>query len=287
MLPSILICIYTILSQSLALVSGYSGQVSLAHAGFYGIGAYSAALITIHFTPNLFITIPSAILITGLLARVIISIAVSTVDDYFIIITLGIQVLVFSLLNNWEGLTNGPLGLVDIQRPTIFGVSLESDVAFFVLAAIVAGLFWCFFRLLSNSPFGRILLAIREDEVLAESFGKDVRKARISSFVISAVAAGCAGVLFSHLVTFIDPSSFTVDESIFILSIVIIGGMDNLNKTFFATVVMVLLPEILKLVGVSSEYAANLRQILYGLLLIILAASLNRSQKQRRKTYYD
>lgn len=268
----ILICIYTILSQSLSLVAGYSGQISLAHAGFYGIGAYSAALMAVIFGTPAFLNMLVALLISGLVAFVVAKVAVKTVDDYYVVITLGIQVVIYSIMNNWQSLTNGPLGISGIPTLTVFGIPLESKWAFLTLAAILTALVWFILHCITKSPFGRVLRALSEDEVYTASLGKDVGQAKVVSFVISGMLASIAGVLYAYYISYIDPTSFTLDESIFILSIVIIGGMRNLWGVFLAAVFLVLLPEALRFVGMPSSIAANMRQIIYGIALIIVVS---------------
>lgn len=266
----ILIGIYTILSQSLSLVSGYSGQISLAHAGFYGIGAYTAALMSVNFGTPPLLNMLLALLLSGLVAYVVARVAVKTVDDYFVIITLGIQVVMFSVMNNWQSVTHGPLGIAGIPPFTIFGIAVESKWTFLLLTAFFAALVWFILRSLMKSPFGRVLKALSEDEVYTGSLGKNVAQAKVVSFVISGMLASIAGVLYAHYITYIDPTSFTLDESIFILSIVIIGGMRDLWKIFLAAAFLVLLPEALRFVGMPSSIAANVRQIIYGLALILV-----------------
>lgn len=267
---AILICIYTILSQSLSLVAGYSGQMSLAHAGFYGIGAYVAALLSVNFglppVHNLF----AAMLLSGAVAYVVSKVAVRTIDDYFIIITLGIQVVMFSIMNNWQNVTHGPLGIAGIPSFSIFGFEFNDKISFLLLAAALAGLVWFLLSNITRSPLGRVLRALSEDEIYTQSLGKKVAQAKVVSFVISGMLASIAGVLYAHYISYIDPSSFTVDESIFILSIVIIGGMRNLRNIFFAAVFLVLLPEALRFVGMPSSIAANMRQIIYGIALVLV-----------------
>ena len=267
---SILICLYTILSQSLSIVAGYSGQLSLAHAGFYGIGAYTTALLSLNFSLPVLITLPIAMILSGLTAYVVAKIAVKTVDDYFIIITLGIQVVIFSILNNWQELTRGPLGIPGIPEIEILGYSLENKFSFLILAFLCMIFVWNVINNLVSSPFGRVLRALSEDEVFTKSLGKNVYQAKIVSFTISGMLASIAGVLYAHYISYIDPSSFTVDESIFILCIVIIGGMRNLTSIFLATVFLILLPETLRFVGMPSNIAANLRQVIYGAALILV-----------------
>ena len=125
-------------------------------------------------------------------------------------------------------------------------------------------------RRIVNSPFGRILRAIREDETAALAVGKDVNKYKIIVFAIGAFFAGIAGSLYAHYITFIDPSSFTVMESITILLMVVFGGMGSLSGSFIGAAVLVILPELLRFVGMPSSIAAPLRQMIYGLLLVIL-----------------
>lgn len=267
---AIVICIYTILSQSLSLVAGYSGQMSLAHAGFYGIGAYTAALLSVNLglppVHNLF----AAMLLAGAVAYVVSKVAVRTIDDYYIIITLGIQVVIYSIMNNWQSVTNGPLGIAGIPSFSIFGYSFDYKISFLLLSAALAALVWFILSNIMQSPFGRVLRALSEDEVYTKSLGKDVAKAKVVSFVISGMLASIAGVLYAHYISYIDPSSFTIDESIFILSIVIIGGMRNLRNIFLAAVFLVLLPEALRFVGMPSSIAANMRQIIYGVALVLV-----------------
>lgn len=268
----ILICIYSILSQSLSLVAGYSGQISLAHAGFYGIGAYSAALMAVNFGTPALLNILVALFVSGLIAYIVAKVAVKTVDDYYVVITLGIQVVIFSIMNNWQSVTNGPLGISGIPTITFFGILLESKWSFLSLSVVLTALVWFILHNITKSPFGRVLRALSEDEVYTDSLGKNVGQAKVVSFVISGMFASIAGVLYAYYISYIDPTSFTLDESIFILSIVIIGGMRNLRGVFLTAVFLVLLPEALRFVGMPSSIAANMRQIIYGIALIIVVS---------------
>ncbi len=258
------------LSQSLTLTAGYSGLISLAHAGFYGIGAYTSAILSINYGFPFLATLPLAMLISGIIAVFVSIIALRTVDDYFIIITLGIQVVAFSIMNNWMELTNGPLGIPGIPAISIFGVEFSSKISFLILSLILTVLVFYILRNITKSPFGRILVALSEDEIFAKSLGKKVYQAKVASFTISAMFAAISGVLYAHYISYIDPTSFTVDESIFILSIVIIGGMRNLWGSAIAAAVLVVLPEALRFVGMPSNIAAKMRQIIYGLALVIM-----------------
>lgn len=266
----IFILIYILLAQSLSLVAGYSGLISLAHAGFYGVGAYTSALLTVNFGLPFLITLPLAMLFCGITAIIVSTISLRTVDDYFIIITLGIQVVIFSIMNNWQSLTRGPLGIPGIPSIEIFGFPFENKISFLLLGLFFVGVVWFLLNNISRSPFGRILVALSEDEIFTQSLGKNVHKAKVISFSISAMFAAIPGVLYAHYISYIDPTSFTINESIFILSIVIIGGMRNMFKIALAAAFLVLLPEALRFLGMPNNIAANMRQIIYGAILIFV-----------------
>jgi len=266
----ILVGIYVMLAQSLNLSAGFGGMISLAHAGFYGVGAYTAALLAVNYQIPFLLVLPVAMLLSGLLALLVSAIALRTIDDYFIVCTLGIQVVVFSLMNNWMSLTRGPLGIPGIPGISLFGVGIESKWAFLLLTLFFAALIFFFLKKLTASSFGRTLRALSEDEIFAQSLGKNVYLSKVIAFTISAMIAAIPGALYAHYITYIDPTSFTVDESIFILSIVIIGGMRNLWGSVIAAAFLVFLPEILRFVGMPNAIAANMRQIIYGGILIFM-----------------
>ena len=149
---------------------------------------------------------------------------------------------------------------------------MESKWTFLALSVVLTALVWFILHNIMKSPFGRVLRALSEDEIYTDSLGKNVGQAKVVSFVISGMLASISGVLYAYYISYIDPTSFTLDESIFILSIVIIGGMRNLRGVFLAAVFLVLLPEALRFVGMPSSIAANMRQIIYGIALIIVVS---------------
>jgi len=266
----ILVGIYVMLSQSLNLSAGFGGMISLAHAGFYGVGAYTAALLAVNYQLPFLLVLPVAMLLSGLLALIVSAIALRTIDDYFIICTLGIQVVVFSLMNNWMSLTRGPLGIPGIPSISLFGIEIESKWMFLLLVLFFVTLIFFFLKKLTDSSFGRTLRALSEDEIFTQSLGKNVYLSKVIAFTVGAMLAAIPGVLYTHYISYIDPTSFTVDESIFILSIVIIGGMRNLWGSVIAAAFLVFLPEALRFVGMPNAIAANMRQIIYGGILIFM-----------------
>jgi branched-chain amino acid transport system permease protein len=186
-----------------------------------------------------------------------------------VIATFAFQIIIFSLLNNLIDFTGGPLGLPGIPQPVIFGYNISTHWDFLILVSLLAcGTYW-FANKVVKSPFGRLLKAIREDEVFVKAAGRDVSTAKVKVFVISASLASIAGVVYATYITYIDPTSFTIMESIFIISIVIIGGAGNLKGSIVGSIALVAMPELLRFIGLPNSVAANIRQILYGGLLVI------------------
>lgn len=264
----ILIGIYVILSVSLNLIAGYTGLLSIAHAAFYGVGAYVAALMALKLHSPFLVNIVCAVILSGLLGALVGIPSLRIRGDYFVIATFAFQIITFSVLNNWVSFTSGPMGLPGIPQPTIFGLKVSSHLGFLVLVGFFCALTLWITRRIVQSPLGRVLKAIREDEVFVQAAGKNIAGYKVLVFVIGAGIAAVAGVMYAHYISFIDPTSFTVMESIFILSIVIIGGSGSLWGPVVGAVVLVTLPELLRFIGLPSAIAANIRQILYGGLLV-------------------
>ena len=190
-------------------------------------------------------------------------------DDYFVIATFAFQIITFTILNNLVDFTGGPLGLPGIPQPNIFGFEITTHIEFLILVIILTGVTFWISNKIVKSPFGRLLKAIREDEVFVKAAGRNVSDAKVKVFVINASLASVAGVVYATYITYIDPTSFTIMESIFIISIVIIGGSANLKGSIVGSIVLVALPELLRFIGLPNSIAANIRQILYGALLVI------------------
>jgi len=262
--------VYTVLTVSLDLLAGRTGLLSIAQAAFYGIGAYTSALL---------VTQVEAPFLVGLLAGVAVAVLISFIvslpslrlhDDYFVIATFGFQMILFSIFNNWIGLTRGPMGIPGIPQPVILRWRVDTHLEFLVLAIVLACFAYLVVWRITSSPFGRALHAIREDEVFAKALGKNTLRFKVTVFAVSAALAAMAGSLYAHYITYIDPTSFTVMESILVISMVIIGGAGSLWGPLVGAVLLVTLPEALRFVGLPSAVAANLRQIIYGSLLVIM-----------------
>ncbi|NES67635.1 MAG: branched-chain amino acid ABC transporter permease [Okeania sp. SIO2D1] len=264
----ILIEIYYILATALNLIAGYTGLLSIAQAAFYGVGAYIGALMALNLETPLLANLFCAALLCALFGILLGLPSLRIRDDYFTVATLAFQIIIFNIMNNWVSLTGGPLGIAGIPEPNILGWNLSPSSNFLLFTTLVSGfVLWLIHRLVS-SPFGRVLKAIREDELFALSLGKNIAVYKLSIFVLGAGLAGIAGVLYAYYISFIDPFTFTVSESVLILAMVIIGGAGMLLGPIVGATLLIILPELLRFVGLPIAQAAYLRQILYGSLMV-------------------
>jgi branched-chain amino acid transport system permease protein len=265
-----LVGIYTVLAASLDLLAGHAGLLSIAHAAFYGLGAYTSALLAVRLGAPFLVGVLAGMVVAALVSFVVSLPSMRLHGDYFVIATFGFQMILYSIFNNWMGLTNGPLGIPGIPQPVIFGWKVESHFEFLIVAAVLAAFAYVVVWQITTSPFGRVLHAIREDEVFTRALGKNTLRYKVTAFAVSAALAASAGSLYAHYIIYIDPTSFTVMESILVISMVIIGGAGSPWGPLVGAVVLVTLPEALRFVGLPSSVAANLRQIFYGALLVIM-----------------
>ncbi|MDP3039690.1 MAG: branched-chain amino acid ABC transporter permease, partial [Deltaproteobacteria bacterium] len=207
----IMIAIYAILGLSFNLILGYTGLIAMCHAAFFAIGAYTSALLGVHFGINFLLGIVAGMIVTGVVSLLVAIPAIRVRDEYLIVTTLAFLMIVYTVLMNWIDLTRGAAGLSGIPRPSLFGYQISTPTAFiplmFGFAAIVFLACW---RIV-HSPFGRVLRAIREDEVATESLGKNVRAFKIWIFVTGGALAAIAGSLFAHYMTYISPANFTIN----------------------------------------------------------------------------
>jgi len=266
----IMVNIYAVLALSLNLLVGYAGLLSLCHAAFYGIGAYAGTLLMVElglgFWPALFLAVTATVLLSFTISVP----ALRLSGDYFVLASLGFQVIVFTVLYNWTDLTRGPYGISGIPSPSFFGIEINSPLAYFLFTGVIALVCIGLLHLVGNSPFGRVLKAIREDEMAASALGKNISRFKVTAFAIAAGFAAVSGVLFAGYLRYIDPTSFTIMESVFILSIIIIGGTGNTVGPLLGTVLLLFLPEALRFLGMPDSVAANMRQVIYGLVIIIM-----------------
>lgn len=266
----IMIVIYLILAYGFNLVVGFGGLLSLCQAVFYGIGAYASTLLMMKTGMSFIPAILISMVITGLFALLVGIPALRFRGDSFVIVTLGFQMIVFTILYNWVGFTRGPYGIPGIPRPVIAGYEITTLPAYLLLVSVFLLALIAVLFVIYKSPFGMAVKALRDDEMAAEGLGKSPVHIFLYAFVISGMTASVAGGLYATYVTYIDPTSFTLDESIFLLSVLLVGGTGNRLGPFVGVVFMILMPEALRFLGLPDTVAPNVRQMIYGLTLILL-----------------
>jgi branched-chain amino acid transport system permease protein len=262
---AILIGIYSILAVSLNLIVGYTGLLSITQAAFYGIGAYATAILLTSFGMNFFLSIVVGMIITGVVSLAIGYVLSKFNGDYFALGSFGFNIIVYSIFLNWQSVTRGPLGIPGIAKPVLFGLDFGNNSIFLILVIVLAAAIYFFAQFITRSSFGRVLKAIREDEKAIQVFGYNTLFFKLTIFVIGAMIASIAGSLFTSYIT-----SFALSESIFILAIIILGGLANNKGAVLGAVCLIILPEALRFVGFPSDIAAQMRQVTYGLILVLL-----------------
>ncbi len=267
----IMINIYIILTTSTNLLVGMSNLLSLGQAALYGLGAYISVFALIVLDLSLIPALVFVMICTSLISLLIAYPSLRLKGDYFVLATLGFQLIIYTLLYNWISVTSGPYGISGIPSPKLVpGITVSGIYAFLALSTILSGMVLMTFYKFINSPFGRALKGMRDDEISMLSIGRNVTSLKIWAFVLSSGFIAIGGFLYATYVSYIDPTSFTLDESIFIISAVLIGGTGNLKGPVIGAVFVVVLPELLRFLQLPDSVAANLRQIIFGLAIIIL-----------------
>lgn len=262
----IMIGICCLLSSSLNVLVGYTGQLSIGHAAFFGIGAYTSALLSIAFNFTFLISM----LFSGITAGFFgICLGLPTLrlrGSYLVITTIGFAEIVRYVLMNWKSLTRGPLGLfgippAEISIPFIFKYEFLTKTSYYYLTYSIVfvciGIIW---RII-DSNIGKSFIAIRENETLADSLGINCTKYKVYAFTLGAFFAGIAGSLYSHYILFISPETFNIAESAVILAMVLVGGAGTKIGPIIGSAILVILPEILR--GVSQY-----RFFIFGVVLL-------------------
>lgn len=340
----VMINIYILLVLSANLPIGMSNLLTMGQAAFYGVGAYISAFFLMQFNLPFIVVALVVMLLTGVFSYLVSFASIKLKGDYFVLATLGFQMIVYTVLYNWTDVTRGPYGVPGIPSITFAGVALISQmryimmaVAFLVAVSIsvksfsvvkeiftwsingmkkwkkivlivfgelavlfVNAYYWfCFvagffvrddsqtfgyvvfanvlvlvttllFKNIKYSPYGRVLRALRNDEYSVAAMGRNPVAFKSWAFFFSAAFSGLAGLIYASYVSYIDPTSFTLDESIFIISALFIGGTGNVRGPILGALFVMILPEALRFVGMPDAIAANMRQIIYGLALIVI-----------------
>ena len=238
-------CVYVMAGMGLNLTVGYAGQMSIGHAAFLGIGAYTAAIL-MKLGWSFWFVLPVAALLCFAVGLVLGFPALRVQHHYLAFATLGFNVLMYLVFRNEEWLTGGTFGISGIQRPGFLALSLDGGAAYFyftyastILLALV--LWW-----LIRSPWGRAFAALRDNPIRAESLGVNIMAYTLLAFAIGAAFAGVAGAYFAALVQFIEPAPFSLSASLMMLLMVIVGGSGRFFGPLLGAAIVILLPEWLR-----------------------------------------
>ena len=259
----IFIGIYTILTLSLNLLNGYVGLLSIGHAAFYGVGAYASAKLVMTVGLPFPLAMLGAGAVAGIMGYLIAKPTLRLSGIYMTLATLGFNMIFFLILQNWMSFTNGPLGIMDIPPPNIFGYEIETRVQYYYLVFFLVLLTVVSMHRLMTCRFGRALVSIRENELAAEAMGVHTTRYKIQAFVLAAFYAGIAGSFYAHFVKYISPDSFYIYESFILLAMLAFGGQGNLIGPVVGAAVLIIVPEIFRFL---QEY----RMLVYGGVLITM-----------------
>ena len=264
------ICIYSIVGLGLMLLVGFTGQISLGHAAFLAIGAYTEGLLQAKGVP-FFISLPCAALFSAAIGWVLGLPALRLKGIYLAIATIAFNVIIEEVITRWEGLTGGNSGL-HLKPVELFGMKVDGDQSFYYLCLGLTVLSILALMNLLRSPTGRAFVAIRESEISASCMGVNLATYKTMSFALSAALTGIAGALYAHKVTFISPEQFTLIASIELVTIVILGGVGFLHGAVLGAAFLIVLPQLISLAKdylPSNVAGSGLQAVVFGLVLIV------------------
>ncbi len=258
--------IYVVVGLGLNIVVGLAGLLDLGYVAFYAVGAYSYALLNVHYGVTFWMALPIGAALAFLFGILLGFPVLRLRGDYLAIVTLGFGEIIRLVLENWNEFSFGPSGIANIPKPGLFGLdlSLQQSTTFIYFLMIGLALMTIFVvRRLQDSRIGRAWIALREDEVACQAMGIDKTRTKLSAFALGATWAGMGGVVFAAKTTFINPTSFTIWESIIILCVVVLGGMGSILGVIVGALILILLPEYLR---AFSEF----RMLIFGVILVMM-----------------
>jgi len=265
-----LLSIYSILAIGLNLMIGYTGIFSMSHAALMGVGAYTSALLSKKLGFPFIVSLICAIAMAALFSAIISIPSLRIAGDYFIVASMSLQIIIYEVFVTWIDVTNGPAGLAGIPRPSFFGYTIATPMAYMWFSVFMLALVVIAVHRVIHSPFGRVLRAMKEDPIAVQSLGESVVRAKVTSAILSSAIAGLAGSLYAHKVTFITPSTFDVHESITIAAMVILAGAGRVWGPIVGVLIIMAVPELLRFLEISGSHIGAIQKAIYGLILVLL-----------------
>ncbi len=280
----VLIMVYMVLAMGLNILPGFCGLLDLGFVGFYGIGAYTAGLLTIHYNMSFWLIVPLAVLNGALFGVLLGAPTLRLVGDYFAIVTFGFSELVVLFLTNEIWLTRGPLGIPGIAPisldvtwlATLLGVderwryAFRGEVPYYYLAMVMVGLVFLVMTRVEDSRLGRAWLAIREDPMAAASCGVNLFAYKVIAFAVSTGIGALAGAFLARWTLFISPDMFKFWESFLVLCMVVLGGLGNIRGALVGSAILIALGEVLRVALPKLGLPAETRFLAYGLIMVVI-----------------
>jgi len=258
-----MICIYIILGTSINVLTGFTGQLSLGQAAFFGVGAYTTALLNTRAGMQFFTCMVISVLITALFGVVLAVPALKVKGSYLALLTMGFGEVVRIVMINWTPVTNGTAGILGIESPVIFGFTFDTLKKYYFLIMVFVVLGLLYQNIIIHTRTGRAFVAVREDNEAAELTGINVTGYKIRAFVLSAIYCGIAGCLYAMMIKYVSPDTFTNNVSSVILWTAIVGGFGTVAGPVLGGIIMQVLPEALRFLG-------DWRLVIYGVVLLIV-----------------
>ena len=254
---------YVMIALSLNLLTGFLGLMTLGQAAFWGIGAYTAAILATQMGWGMGMCMIASALMAGLLS-LLVALPTMRLKGYFLtVVTLGFCEIVRLVEMNWMDLTRGPLGIAGIPSPNFFGIDLSSNRQIYYVMLVLVVVSAVIIFSIVHSRVGLAIMAIRDDDLAAASMGVNVVKYKIMVFLISTMMVGVAGAFYAHYISFIDPSGFTTAASTDMLIMAIFGGLGSIPGTILGASILTILPETIR---AMAEY----RNLVYGIIIVVL-----------------
>ncbi len=255
----IICCIYVVLALSLNLLFGFAGQSSFAHAAFFGIGAYTSAILAKQLGVPFLLSFLASGIVTGVISLLIALPSLRLRGPYLTIATIGFQQIVVVVMSQWVSLTRGPMGITNIPKPQFGSLVIKTLPQWYMLAFVLVVLTVIIMLRISKSRLGLELVALREEEMAARSVGVNTVGLKIIAFALSSLLAGMAGSIYAYYINSIDPYSFVLGISATILVMVLAGGAGSIVGSVVGAIVLTLIPEVLR-----QFVNSGLRMVFFG-----------------------